>query len=821
MNQEDFVGREWLFGAIDSWLAKDLEPNESGVFVIWGAAGTGKTSFARELVRRYQQGKVAASHFFEKDNPLTYHVQTIVLDLQKMLSTNLPDYAASVTRGELLVELAKLRQPEELFDTFITKPLQQLPENSKTFLVVDALDESDSTASSCFIKLSAKLPLWLRIIFTARHDASGLSNLSVPDSNFASLDHFKSSPQSLLSLNKDIRKFVSMKNKKLQSDYPSIPPFFADNEQAAEEKVIEASQNCFLYAKLVMEHTFAGHDEIGLPGSLFDLYCLDFKRRFADVNFFQEKIAPVIEVVLAIVSASVKLYEDELKDNALFSIISSSHDFSCFTEDEERLARVVDEGHVSPGFSRRDLDKAFELLSGYLMKTASGLYQFTHSSVSDWFHAQEKGSDFFCDVTKGHSTMATSMLKTLKKELPPDDEVAFRNSVDVYGRLLIKKSFFIRHLFHSSFLPERGGASDVNKMLSELGIKEMNLLVAVSGMSMGGPRPAPIYTPSDYLTMKILDETDVLLSMHSLQIETYLKKAIEANCASVIEKFFNFSNWLFSPKILSAISDAGTFKKLVESILKKGLAPQLLFSLLCCKEIVMAFFDLVRFCSENGVTADICVPTICENTKKLQQSVCWNEDVQEYFRRLKAGERNVITLESLKNMPLRPSEANVDRFTLKKIHEPLSKVERLVKDGRCFIQFKYAWHAYFKNNHKSLGVVGYILKHGANVNNRGSSGVTALMYACQQQDERLVSFFLEAGAAVNQQNFFGSTALHYAVKIGEDSSKVSQEIIEKLLQHKADPYLKNFLGVSAVDLAKKKKKQVLGKLMIDQPTNQK
>lgn len=559
------------------------------------------------------------------------------------------------------------------------------------------------------------------------------------------------------------------------------------------------------------------YDEIGLPASLSDVYCLDFRRRFPDVDFFEKKVAPVLQIALAIVPASVKLYKDGLMDNMLSSMLSFSCDRTCFSEDEELLTSVVHEGHLLSGFSRRDLDKACKLLSGYLIKNVSGLYHFSHSSVSDWL--QDKKSDFFCDVAKGHFIMATFILETLKTRLPPDDAVVYRNSVDVYTRLLNQKSFFIRHLFHSSFLPERGG-SHVNVLLSELGVKAMNLLVSFTSIRMGGPHPAPIFGPSEYLAMKVLDETDVLFTMDSNKKAVYLQKAIEANCTSVIDKFFNCAHWLFSPGVLSAITNEGAIEQALKSIQKKGLSPQLFFSLLCCKDLLMSFNLLVAFCFENGVTADVCVPTICKNIKNFEPSVCWNEDAQEYFRRLKSGEKNIITLESLKEMPLHPDEAIVDGFTLKIIHEPLSKVERLVREGECFIQFKYAWHEFFKRHGTFFVVIDHFLKHGANVNNRGSSGVTGLMYACQKKDARLVSFFLERGAAVNQQNFFGSTALHYAVKVGDDNSKVILDIIEMLLQHKADPYLKNSLGVSAIDLAKKKKRVLLEKLMIDPATCQ-
>jgi hypothetical protein len=75
------------------------------------------------------------------------------------------------------------------------------------------------------------------------------------------------------------------------------------------------------------------------------------------------------------------------------------------------------------------------------------------------------------------------------------------------------------------------------------------------------------------------------------------------------------------------------------------------------------------------VTADVCVPQFFENTKGFDSSICWNEDVQEYFRKLKSGEKNVITLESLKEKPFDPKEARVSEFTLEIIQKPLSGID--------------------------------------------------------------------------------------------------------------------------------------------------
>jgi hypothetical protein len=176
-----------------------------------------------------------------------------------MLSKSLPEYAALV---EILQTGKFGNDPNELFDSLITTPLQQLNENTKHFLIIDGLDEGGAKIASCIARLSGTLPSWLRVILTARHNAPALSGLFL-SSTSVKLDHLETSLESRSS--KDIREFVSMKYRKLQTEYNCIPSFFANDAQVGQEKIVRTSQHCFLYAKLVMEHIFDGHDEIWFP----------------------------------------------------------------------------------------------------------------------------------------------------------------------------------------------------------------------------------------------------------------------------------------------------------------------------------------------------------------------------------------------------------------------------------------------------------------------------------------------------------------------------------------------------------------------------
>jgi ankyrin repeat protein len=156
-----------------------------------------------------------------------------------------------------------------------------------------------------------------------------------------------------------------------------------------------------------------------------------------------------------------------------------------------------------------------------------------------------------------------------------------------------------------------------------------------------------------------------------------------------------------------------------------------------------------------------------------------------------------------------------------------SEIERLLRDGKIYVEFKYAWHfllSSFRRSNKCDLVkrVDDCLKHGAIPNNREGPGVTGLMLACmqlsfcgeagQQVIERVVSFLLlllKHGAEVNQQDFYGSTAVHYAFQSRnyyldpEEGRLAKKLVVQILIQHNANIYLKNSSGLSAIDMAKR------------------
>jgi hypothetical protein len=208
----------------------------------------------------------------------------------------------------------------------------------------------------------------------------------------------------------------------------------------------------------------------------------------------------------------------------------------------------------------------------------------------------------------------------------------------------------------------------VNVLISELGIKAIHLLhVAFHRNKDGGPA----IVRSEHMAMKVLEETDVLNEMTTKVKAEHLELAFESHFGKIVRKFFGSAHWIFSCGVMKCLAPLLPLSSDNLLVPEKSL-PQLFFSSMSSPFSDTFFGNIVKFCVNKGLTVDVCVPQFFKNTEGFDSSICWNEDVQEYFRKLKSGEKNVITLESLKEKPFYPEEAKVSKFTLEIIQKSLA-----------------------------------------------------------------------------------------------------------------------------------------------------
>jgi ankyrin repeat protein len=106
-----------------------------------------------------------------------------------------------------------------------------------------------------------------------------------------------------------------------------------------------------------------------------------------------------------------------------------------------------------------------------------------------------------------------------------------------------------------------------------------------------------------------------------------------------------------------------------------------------------------------------------------------------------------------------------------------------------------ALHMAAYNGHTET--VEYLIEHGATVDSRDAEGKTPLIHACTGPFAKSVEALLDAGADVNaRETTEGFTPLMMAAGLGE------QEVVQVLLEHKADKTLLDADQESASDHAR-------------------
>src|SRR6266581_9651022 len=125
------------------------DPASERGLVLFGQAGTGKSSIAHEIARRFDKMHRLTSSFIflrkEQSKREAYHLFTT---LARDLSDRYPSFKAAL--GEVVKDNSSLRvgtrDYDTLFESLILEPLRDLHMVGPILVVVDALDESGDAA---------------------------------------------------------------------------------------------------------------------------------------------------------------------------------------------------------------------------------------------------------------------------------------------------------------------------------------------------------------------------------------------------------------------------------------------------------------------------------------------------------------------------------------------------------------------------------------------------------------------------------------------------------------------------------------------------
>jgi NACHT domain len=170
---------------ITNWV-NDPNPDSERGLVLFGQAGTGKSSIAHEIAGLFDQmNRLTSSFIFsrrEQSERKAYHLFTT---LAHHLADRYPSFKAAL--GKVVKDNSDLRGGTRnyriLFESLILEPLKDLHIVGPIFVVIDAVDESGDTTGRtglhAFLAESLKrLPSNFRVVITSRPEQPIVSAFS-------------------------------------------------------------------------------------------------------------------------------------------------------------------------------------------------------------------------------------------------------------------------------------------------------------------------------------------------------------------------------------------------------------------------------------------------------------------------------------------------------------------------------------------------------------------------------------------------------------------------------------------------------------------
>ncbi|MBD2234615.1 AAA family ATPase [Phormidium tenue] len=305
----NFTGREWVFEAIQSWLA---DSNGDRFFLLTGEPGSGKTAIAARLAQfangekqdqKFDQGFLTAIHFCSARystsvDPKNF-TESIALQLAQIpayanllkeigtkqvniqITQNIGIATNSAVQGVVInnLDVSGVMSAQEAFNLVVLNPLESLYQqgfNDPLVLLVDSLDEAlTHVGETKIVDLLSRIPpsVKARFILTSRKETQIESELTGVRELFLSATEFETRNR------EDITVYVKHRLESLPLPAQTTNDTWR-KQQAT--KISELSEENFLYARFLLDAISSGQQSITeldrLPKGLEALYFDSLRR---------------------------------------------------------------------------------------------------------------------------------------------------------------------------------------------------------------------------------------------------------------------------------------------------------------------------------------------------------------------------------------------------------------------------------------------------------------------------------------------------------------------------------------------------------------
>jgi hypothetical protein len=367
---KDFIGREWLFGEVDQWLA---EPS-SKVFFITGNPGIGKSAIMAHLASRHSQ--VMAYHFCISNLADTLNPDVFVRSLAAQLATQLDDYHSIIK--ELNFEQLSRLDPGTLFRRIIADPLKSVELKEKVVIIIDALDEAWSeTDNNNIVRVLQErledLPDMVKIVVSSR-EINDIFDL------FSKYEPYEIDPERIENVH-DISAYLDKKFS--EANIQKKLPESRSVTKNIKNGIVEKSKGNFLYVKQfiygIESDQIDLNDVSSFPKGLIGIYVSFFDRIFSGKEEFND-FRIILEVITCL--------------KAPFS----AHE----------LAPIVN-------LSEFEVCRKMQILSAFFSER-NGKYYPYHKSITDWLTGVVgSGRKYLLDMESGRHRVCEFLIEKYRQ----------------------------------------------------------------------------------------------------------------------------------------------------------------------------------------------------------------------------------------------------------------------------------------------------------------------------------------------------------------------------------------------------------------------
>jgi hypothetical protein len=377
---------------IGKW-AENGDPSSPKALVLFGQAGTGKSSIANEIAKRFDdKNRLTASYCFIRGKHFNQACQ-FFKTLAHCLSARYPAFKASLST--VLKEKPDIHSAEDyttLFESLIVKPLEGLQFISPVFVVIDALDECDDASRNPFHTFLgqhlSKLPANFRILMTSRPEYK--ISEAFPESS--SVRRMRMDDPQLSSVEADIRIYMQAK----------LPSEIAVDDI---EKLVKKAEGLFQWASVACDY-------IANPPETLDYdFCLKEILGFVGSNDAAEQ--HLDKLYNTVLKAHYKMDHSQISKNfrSVMQLVLGTFEPLSITSLKVLCPHT---GGV------KDVSNVVKFLGSVLSNVTSDLtlpVAPIHTSFRDFLTNKTRSKEFFINRDEAHKPLAYATLRTMEEML--------------------------------------------------------------------------------------------------------------------------------------------------------------------------------------------------------------------------------------------------------------------------------------------------------------------------------------------------------------------------------------------------------------------